>query len=227
MKKRILIVDDDEDILDLLQYNLEKEGYEVKILNSSLETLSIAKKFLPDLIILDIMMPGENGIELCRKLRKKDNFRETYIFFLTARSESYYQHAVYHTGGDDYIEKIIGLKALTKKISAVLKGNFVIRKSITELTVGKLQLNRGTFTVCFNGKIFTLNRPEFELLYFFAQNPAREISVDNLIQSIWGSETYIAESNVEVYIQNLKRKFGTPIIEQGKLNQYHLKAGGF
>jgi two-component system, OmpR family, alkaline phosphatase synthesis response regulator PhoP len=222
MKRRILIVDDDEDILDLLEYNLCKEGYEVRTLNRSLHTIAIAKKFEPDLIILDIMMPGENGIELCRQLREKHRFRDTYIFFLTARSESYYQHAVFQTGGDDYIEKVIGLKALTKKISAVLKGNYVIRKSMTKLRIGNLQLNRNTTTASFQGDAFQLSKPEFELLFFFAQNPSKNISVHELVQSIWGSETYLDENNVEIYIQNLKKKFGIAIIRQRSARRYNL-----
>jgi two-component system alkaline phosphatase synthesis response regulator PhoP len=213
-KRRILIVDDDEDILQLLQYNLEKEGYEVRILSRSDKTVATAKNFLPDLIILDIMMPNQNGIELCRKLRDKNRFKSTYIFFLTARSETYYQHAVFHTGGDDYIEKVIGLKALTKKINAVLKRDYIIRKSVTEFKVGGLYINRESSSVKKNGLDILLTKPEFEVLFFLAQNPLKNISTDHLIQSIWGSETYLSENSVEIYIQNLKRKLGGDFIHQ-------------
>jgi two-component system, OmpR family, alkaline phosphatase synthesis response regulator PhoP len=213
-KRRILIVDDDEDILQLLQYNLEKEGYEVMILARSEKALSVAKTFSPDLIILDIMMPNQNGIELCRKLRDKNRFKNIYIFFLTARSESYYRHAVFHTGGDDYIEKIIGLKALTKKIDAVLRKNYVIRKSITEFKTGNLYINRESSSVKRNGLDILLTKPEFELLFFMAQNPMVEISMDNLVQSIWGSEIYLTENSVEIYVQSIRRKLGADIIKQ-------------
>jgi two-component system alkaline phosphatase synthesis response regulator PhoP len=213
-KRRILIVDDDEDILQLLQYNLEKEGYEVRILSESDRTVSIAKNFLPDLIILDIMMPEQNGIELCRKLRGKKRFKNTYIFFLTARSESYYQHAVFQTGGDDFIEKIIGLKALTKKINAVLKRDYVIRKSVIEFKAGGLYINRESSSVKKNGLDILLTKPEFEVLFFLAQNSLKEISMDHLIQSIWGSETYLSENSVEIYLQNLQRKLGKDVIHQ-------------
>jgi two-component system, OmpR family, alkaline phosphatase synthesis response regulator PhoP len=221
MKRRILIVDDDEDILDLLKYNLEREGYEVKTLSKSWKTLNTAKKFSPDLIILDIMMPEKNGIELCRKLRSKERFRDTYIFFLTASAHPY-QQTVYHTGGDDYIEKMIGLKSLIKKISAVLKSDFIIRKSILSIQVGKLQIDRNTNKVVFRGRQLELNKAEFELLFFFAQNPSRDIGIDHIINSIWGSETYIAEPNVETYIHNLKQKFGIPIIHQRRPHKYNL-----
>jgi two-component system alkaline phosphatase synthesis response regulator PhoP len=222
-KRRILIVDDDEDILQLLQYNLEKEGYEVKILARSEKAVSVAKIFSPDLIILDIMMPNQNGIELCRKLRDKSRFKNIYIFFLTARSESYYQHAVFHTGGDDYIEKVIGLKALTKKIDAVLRKNYVIRKSVLEFKTGNLYINRESSSVKRNGLDILLTKPEFELLFFMAQNPRVEISMDNLIQSIWGSETYLTENSVEIYVQSIRRKLGADIIKQHG-SQYRFSA---
>jgi len=105
---RVLVVDDDFDILDLLEYNLEKEGYKVKTLDDSHKAVNLAKNFSPDLIILDVMMPHPNGIELCREFRSLKQFQDTYIFFLTAKSEYYYQQAALDTGGDDYIEKIIG-----------------------------------------------------------------------------------------------------------------------
>src|SRR5688572_32768 len=137
---RVLVVDDDKDILELLEYNLEKEGFKVKTLHDSSSAVETAKDFLPDLIILDIMMPRPNGIEICRELRGMQLFSGTYIFFLTAKSESYYQQAAYDTGGDDFIEKVIGLRALTYKVSTVLKRRFVIRKSIIELKVGNMRI---------------------------------------------------------------------------------------
>jgi len=222
-RRRIMIIDDDQDILELLSYNLGKEGYEVLTLCESEGALPVAKVFLPDLIILDIMMPGLNGIELCRKLRSKSRFRDTYIFFLTARSENYYQDAALNTGGDDYIEKIVGLKALTKRISAVLKRNFHIHKSIPTLSIGNLQINRRSCSVTWNGNEITLSKPEFDVLFFFAQNPARVITLDNLVQSIWGSDTYVADAHAEVYIQNLRRKLGDDIIFEKKKDKYSFR----
>lgn len=212
-------MDDDEDILDLLKYNLEKEGYEVKTLNGSAKVIRTAKKFCPDLIILDILLPGHNGIELCQKLRSKDRFENTYIFFLTASSNSH-QQTVYEEGGDDYIEKMMGIKSLLRRIGAVLKGDFVIRKRITNIQVGNLHLDRHTNSVSFKGNIFKLSKPEFELLFFFAQNPGKDIAIDHLVHSMWGSEPYIAEANVEGYIQSLKKKFGTGIIVQRNPHRY-------
>jgi two-component system alkaline phosphatase synthesis response regulator PhoP len=213
-KRKILVVDDDEDILDLLKYNLEKEGYEVRIVSSCCDALMAARQFRPDLIILDIIMPGQNGIELCRILRSTGHFKNTYIFFLTACSEPYYERAVFTTGGDDYIQKITGLKALTMKISAVLKKGYVIRKSVTVLTLGALQLNRFNCSIFLDGQEIFLSPPEFDVLFFMAQNSFEDFSINQLIENIWGSEIYLAESHAEVYIQNLKKKLGGVITER-------------
>lgn len=217
---RILVVDDDSDILDLLKYNLEKEGFKIKILGNSQKTIAVAQDFSPDLIILDIMMPSPNGIEICRELRSMSRFKDTYIFFLTARSENYYQQAALNTGGDDYIEKLIGLRALTYKVSAVLKNKFIIRKSIAEFSIGNLKINQRSGSVSFRDNQILLSKPELELLFFFAQNSTKIITLDNLVRIIWGSEIYLHDSSVELYIENLRRKIGFNIIQKLNDNRY-------
>ncbi len=217
---RVLVVDDDHDILELLEYNLERKGFKVKTLSDSSDAIETAKDFSPDLIILDIMMPHPNGIEVCRALRKMKRFEETYIFFLTAKSESYYHEAALDTGGDDYIEKVIGLRALTYKVSTVLRRRFIIRKSILELRVGKLQIFRKSNSVRLGDHEITLSKPEFQLLFFFAQNPHKIISQENLLGNIWGSEIYLFEHSIEVYIQSLKKKLGLDLIHRTIDNRY-------
>lgn len=220
---RVLIVDDDQDILDLISYNLEKEGFRVRTTTNSEEAISLAEDFLPDLIILDIMMPHPNGIELCKTLRSIPLFQNTVVFFLTAKSEHYYHEAALDTGGDDYLEKIIGLRALTYKVASVLKRNFVIRKRIPVLRVGNMVINRKTSTVSIPGsKEVRLSKPEFELLFFFAQNPSKTISLKNVLQNIWGSEIYLVDSSIEVYIQNLRNKLGQDVIQRCGVNCYRL-----
>jgi len=219
---KILLVDDDRDILDLLRYNLVKEGFDVYCVDSSHEAIAIAKDFNPDLIILDIMMPHPNGIELCRELRSLEQFENTYIFFLTAKSESYYQQAAFETGGDDFIEKIIGLRALTCKVRSVLKRKFQIRKSVNELRLGKLIIRRKSNSVHIGNKEIVLSKPEFELLFFFAQNPQKSISQENLLHNIWGSEVYLLDSSVDIYINNLRHKLGLNWIHQTKDKEYQL-----
>lgn len=219
---RVLVVDDDRDILELLEYNLEKEGYKVKAIDDSLSAVAVAKDFAPDLIILDIMMPHPNGIEICRELRSMKRFENTYIFFLTAKSEDYYHEAALDTGGDDYIEKVVGLRALTYKVTTVLKRRFVIRKSVAELKVGNLVIHRKSHSVTVNNSEVTLSKPEFELLFFFAQNPHKVISQQNLLQNIWGSEIYLFDTSIDVYIDNLKRKLGIELIHPTGDNRYRL-----
>lgn len=217
---KILIVDDDRDILELLEYNLEKEGFKVRCVSESTHAIKAASDFNPDLIILDIMMPHPNGIELCRELRKMNQFTNTYIFFLTAKSENYYQQAALDTGGDDYIEKVMGLRSLTFKVSTVLKRRFVIRKSVPEVRLGNMSICRRTRSVKLNGNEISLSKPEFDLLFFFAQNPHRTISLDNILRNIWGSEMYMLDSAIDGYIHNLKQKLGIELIHPRSGNAY-------
>ena len=219
---KVMLVDDDRDILELLEYNLEKEGFKVKALDDSWNAIKVANDFCPDLIILDIMMPHPNGIEICRELRSIKRFEDTYIFFLTAKSDSYYQQAALDTGGDDYIEKVVGLRALTYKVNTVLKRKFVIRKSIPVLNIGKLSINRKSSSVRIGDMEITLSKPEFELLFFFAQNPRKVISQENLLCNIWGSEIYLFDTSIDVYIQNLKHKLGLELIYRTIDNRYRL-----
>lgn len=213
-KHRLLVVDDDQDILELLQYNLEKEGYKVKLVADSSRAIDTAIQFHPDLIILDIMMPHPNGIELCREIRKLRTFRDVHIFFLTAKSEGYYKQAALDTGGDDFIEKVMGLRALTNKVACVLRNKFIIRKSIPEIRIGNLIISRRSQSVTISGQRLELSRPEFELLFFLAQNPGKAIATNQLLGSIWGSENYIADGSVDTYLQNLIAKLGLNLIER-------------
>ena len=205
---RILLVDDDHDILDLLQYNFEREGFSVKAVDDSTKAIETCVKFSPNLIILDIMMPDISGIELCKRLRDLPDFHDTYIFFLTAKSENYYQQAALDIGGDDFIEKIMGLRALTNKVVTVLKNNFIIRKRIAKLSIGNLTIHRHSSTASVKGHEVSLSKPELELLYFFAQNPRKIITDENLQSNIWGSNIYSISLTLELYIENLSAKLG-------------------
>ena len=223
-KYKILIIDDDKDILDLLRYNLEREGYEVRGETKSTRSVETALKFEPDLIILDIMMPYVNGIEVCRQLRAIENFRGTYIFFLTAKSDRHLQIEALNMGGDDYIEKITGLRALSYKVATVLKKKLVIRKSVKEISIGDLRMDRNAQTIFYKGKRVELSRHEFELLYFFAQNPSKAITQDNLLHNIWGSEIYLFAKSVDTYVQTIKQKVGTALISKVRNDRYRLIA---
>ena len=204
MGKKILVVDDDPDILDLLEYNLVLEGFKVRTEDNSRHAVATCLEFNPDLIILDIMMPEINGIEICKRIRAIRKFKNTFIFFLTARSERYYQEAALDTGGDDYIEKIIGLGSLTGKIKTVLKRKLVIRRRIPEIHIGDLQINRRAQSVTIRKKEIPLSKPEFELLFFLAQNPQKVISSDYLLAK--GSDAFSLGNSVELYIDMLMQK---------------------
>lgn len=206
---RVLIIDDDKSILMLLAYNLKKEGYKIKTVHDSREGVAVANKFSPDLIILDLMMPHINGIELCRELRKQPQFQNTYIFFLTAKSESYYQEAAFDTGGDDFIEKIMGIRTLTNKINGVLKKKLVIRKGLQEFKIGNLVLKRKSREVLDGNRELTLSKPEFELIYFFAQNPNKDISNKFVLQNLWETESYQSDVSIDTCLRKLIKKFGT------------------
>ncbi|MTI19975.1 response regulator transcription factor [Fulvivirga sp. RKSG066] len=222
MPHKVLLVDDDKDILDLLKYNLEREGYTVMGERDSQQAVATAHSFQPDLIILDIMMPKVNGIEVCSQLRNLEEFKSTYIFFLTAKSEKYLQSEALEQGGDDYIEKITGLRALTHKVSTVLKKNLVIRKCIKHIDIGDLHVDRTKNLVYYRGKEVVLPKHEFELLYFMAQNPRKSIPHDSILHNIWGSEVYLFAKSIDTYINNIKQKIGAPLIaKQG--NRYRLE----
>jgi two-component system alkaline phosphatase synthesis response regulator PhoP len=205
---KILAVDDDPDILELLHYNLSREGFKMKVVANSKDAIKTSLEFKPDLIILDIMMPHPTGIEICKHLRKIASFRDTYIFFLTARSEHYYQDAAYDTGGDDFIEKIIGLRALTNKVVTVLKEEFVIRKSVPTLVAGHMVIHRKASVVYVRGVPISFSEPELDLLFFLAQNPKKEITINHLVNNIWGSQIYSDTSSIEFYLTNIAKKLG-------------------
>jgi two-component system alkaline phosphatase synthesis response regulator PhoP len=217
---RILVVDDDIDILELLKYNFEREGFEVKTLANSKNTIKVAKKFSPDLVILDIMMPHINGIELCEQIRSIPSFQNIYIFFLTAKTGSGFQDTVLNIGGDDYIEKLMGIRTLMYKVNSVLKKRFIIQKRFSEITIGDLYIHRKTNSVFFKDSKVSVSEAEFELLFFLAQNRHKTISLENIIHNIWGSEVYPFHKTVKLYIENLRKKIGPDIIRVTSSNEY-------
>lgn len=217
-----MVVDDDHDILDLIAYNLSKEGFKVKPVAESSEALRAARKFHPDLIILDIMMPHPNGIELCRELRRSSDFMHTPIFFLTARSEPYFKQAALDTGGNEFIEKVMGLRALTQKVKHVLTHHIVIQKGVRELRLGPLSLFRNSLVLMVDDKEVKLSQPEFEILYFFIQNPGVSITAKELLTLLWGSEYYFPEGSMDTHIDSLNRKAGRILIESTPDYRYRL-----
>jgi len=210
---KVLVVDDEEAILELLKYNLEKQGYDVKTAIDGQRAVDIAKKYLPDLILLDIMMPKQDGVETCRQIREIPDLAQTFIIFLTARSEEYSEVAAFDVGADDYITKPIKPRALMSRISALFRRDSKKKPVTNQITVGDMIIDRSSYTIRKNGEEITLPKKEFELLYFLAQNPNKVYGRDELLQNIWGSDVYVLARTVDVHIRKVREKIGNDYIK--------------
>lgn len=214
--QKVLVVDDEEAILELLQYNLEKEGYEVKTAQDGIKGVEVARTFRPDLILLDIMMPRQDGVETCRQLREIPDLAGTFIIFLTARSEEYSEVAAFDVGADDYITKPIKPRALMSRITAYFRRDSKKKEVINQVTVGDLVIDRTSYTLQINGKEIALPKKEFELLYFLAQHPNKVFDREELLQNIWGSDVYVLARTVDVHIRKVREKIGDEFIKTVK-----------
>ena len=203
---KILLVDDDPDIIELLEYNLKKEGYETASANDGVQAVEVAKIFKPDLILLDVMMPRQDGIETARQLRQLPDFKDTYILFLTARSEEYTEVAAFDVGADDYIVKPIKPRALTSRIKAVLRRDIQQIESDLVIEIGQLIINRTNYSVNNNGVNLVMPKKEFELLSFLAKHPNKVFNRDELLEKVWGVDVYVVERTVDVHIRKLREK---------------------
>lgn len=214
-KPKILLVDDDTDILELLEYNLNKEGFEIATATDGLQALEIAPVFLPDLILLDIMMPKLDGIETASLLRKIPELKNTYILFLTARSEEYSEVAAFEVGADDYIVKPIKPRALISRLKALVRRDLqpILAEKDEKLTVGPLVINRKNHAVLLNGTSIAFPKKEFELLFFLVQNKDKVFSRDEILHRIWGADVYVVERTVDVHIRKLREKIGDNYIK--------------
>lgn len=217
LKQKVLIVDDENDILELLTYNLNKEGYQVQTAGDGKEAIEVAKIFFPDLILLDIMMPKLDGVETARVLREMPETKNAYIVFLTARVEEYSEIAAFDVGADDYITKPIKPRALLVRIKALFRrqGKQQINEE-TRVYLKDLLIDRTSYTVQKGAETLSLPKKEFELLYFLAQNPGKVFSRDDLLRNIWGSEVYVLARTVDVHIRKIREKIGDNYIKTVK-----------
>lgn len=208
-KQKILIVDDEPDIRELIEYNLKKEGYQVYTASNGQEAVEEAKRVLPDLIILDIMMPKMDGIEACRILRTMNDFKNTFMVFLTARSEEYSEIAGFNVGADDYIAKPIKPRALTSRINAILRRNIQTENEPDDkIEIGDLVIDRGAFLVFREGEKIVLAKKEFELLYLLASKPGKVYTRDQILKSIWEDSVVVTNRTIDVHIRKLREKLG-------------------
>jgi two-component system alkaline phosphatase synthesis response regulator PhoP len=214
-RNKVLIVDDEPDILELLQYNLEKEGYEVETAANGKEAVEAAKKFVPQLILMDIMMPKMDGIEACRQIRQSSKLKEVFIIFLTSRSEEFSEIAAFESGANDFITKPIKPRALMSRVSAAFRREAGEQKSET-IKMGDLTIDRESYTVYKNEEKILLPKKEFELLYFLCKNPNRVYGREELLKNIWGSEVYVVPRTVDVHIRKIREKIGEDLIKTVK-----------
>jgi two-component system, OmpR family, alkaline phosphatase synthesis response regulator PhoP len=209
---KVLVVDDEEPILELLKYNLEKGGYEVKTAIDGAKAVEIAKRFLPDLVLLDIMMPKMDGVETCRQIKDIPEMEKSFVVFLTARSEEYSEVAAFDVGADDYITKPIKPRALMSRISALFRRDIKKVTPASQISMGELTIDRTSYTIKIRNKEINLPKKEFELLYFLAQNPNKVFSREDLLQNIWGSDVYVLARTVDVHIRKVREKIGEDFI---------------
>jgi two-component system alkaline phosphatase synthesis response regulator PhoP len=214
--QKILIVDDEPDILELLKYNLIKEGYDVKTAIDGIKGVDIARSFIPDLIILDIMMPKQDGVETCRQVREIPELINTFVIFLTARSEEYSEVAAFDMGADDYITKPIKPRALISRINALFRRESKKKKESHKVEVTNLIIDRSSYTVIASDEKINLPKKEFELLYFLASNPGKVFSRDELLQNIWGTDVYVLARTVDVHIRKVREEIGEGFISTVK-----------
>jgi two-component system alkaline phosphatase synthesis response regulator PhoP len=211
MKKKdikILLVDDEKDILEIVGYNLAQEGYQISTASNGKEAVIKAKKELPQLIILDVMMPEMDGIEACENIRKIPELQDTIITFLTARSEDYSQVAGFDAGADDYITRPIKPKVLVSKVKALLRRFKNDSKPNSTLTVGNIEINREEYKIINNGQEIILPRKEFELFYLLATKPGKVFTREEILDKVWGSEVVVGGRTIDVHIRKLREKMG-------------------
>jgi len=208
--KKVLIADDEPDILEILKYNLIKEGYQVITAHDGNEAIEKAKQTLPDLIILDIMMPGKNGVEVCEILRAQPKMKDTLIMFLTALSDEATQIKGLAMGADDYISKPISPNVFISKVQSLLRR--VVKTDNKIVEVNGLTIDPEKFMVRFAEKDISLAKKEFELLYLLASKRGRVFLRNEILSQVWGNEVIVGDRTIDVHIRKIRQKLGVDCI---------------
>ena len=202
--KKVLIADDEPDILEIISYNLLKEGYRVETAKDGIDALDKISTFKPDLVILDIMMPKMNGVEVCKIMRSKPEYNDTLIIFLTALSDESSQIKGLETGADDYISKPISPKVLISRVNAIFR-----RLQLPEakaITIGNMTIDPEKFMVTLNNKDIVLAKKEFELLHLLATKPGRVFLRNEILNHVWGTEVIVGDRTIDVHIRKIRQK---------------------
>ena len=227
MKKkdiRILLVDDDADILEIVGYNLSQEGYQISTAINGRDAIAKAKKALPHLIIMDVMMPEMDGMEACENIRKIPELSNVIITFLTARSEDYSQVAGFDAGADDYITKPIKQKLLISKVKALLRRLKETEKDSETLNVGGIEINREEYKIVKDNIEIVLPRKEFELFYLLATKPGKVFKREEILDKVWGNDVIVGGRTIDVHIRKLREKIGDDFFKTVKGVGYKFEA---
>ena len=223
LSTKVLIVDDDPEIIEILNYNLINSGFITKSASNGLEAIKKAKKFIPDIILLDVMMPEMDGIEACIKIREIKTLTNTRIIFLSARGEDFTQIAAFDAGADDYISKPVKPKILLKKISSIAKRLDRNKNRSGILDLGEIIINRESYLVTINKVEKNLPRKEFELLYLLATKPGKLFTREEIMLKVWGTEIFVGDRTIDVHIRKLRKKIGEKYIKTIKGVGYKFK----
>jgi two-component system alkaline phosphatase synthesis response regulator PhoP len=222
-EKTILVVDDEKDLLDLIEYNLKKEGFNVLKAENGEEGIERAKEFHPDLVLMDIMMPMMDGMEAVEKMRKDDELKSIPIIFLTARSDEKTEVEGLNKGGDDYITKPISTTKLISRIKAVLRRFDETEEEVNRLEVHDLTIDKDRYIVQRGDEEFQLPRKEFELLYYLASRKGKVRDRQTLLNKVWGDNIYVVDRTVDVHVRKIREKLGDHYIETVKGVGYRFK----
>ncbi|MDZ4758228.1 MAG: response regulator transcription factor [Bacteroidota bacterium] len=208
---KILVVDDEPDIVEFISYNLIKDGYRVETAANGKEAVEKAKVFNPDLVLLDVMMPIQDGIETCIQLRELPEMKGNFIVFLTARSEEYSEISGFNAGADDYVAKPIKPRLLLSRLKAILRRKSTLKESET-LTVGDILIDREQFMVFRGLEKIQLARKEFELLYLLASKPGKVFNRETILEKIWGDDVLVIDRTIDVHVRKIREKLGDDYI---------------
>ena len=211
--RTILIVDDEVDLLDLLRYNFEREGYHVVTETNGVDALETAREDPPDLVVLDVMMPGIDGIEVCRRFRRDPSLSATPIIMLTARTEDEDFVRGLDVGADIYVGKPVSIPVLMSQVKALFRRteHSDVRQDV--LSVHGIEINRDRYLVLFEGREIRLPRKEFELLHYLARYPGKVFSRQDLLDAVWGAGVYVVDRTVDVHVRKIREKLGAEMIE--------------
>ena len=210
--KKILIADDEPDILEIIQYNLTREGYDVITAKDGDDALVKAKSSQPQLIVLDIMMPKKNGVEVCEILRAQPAFKDTLIIFLTALNDESSHIKGLETGADDYVSKPISPKVLVSRVNALFRRVNKDEPEDKVIRIDNLEIDPVKFEVKVNGNTVVLAKKEFELLYLLASRPGRVFLRNEILNHVWGNDVIVGDRTIDVHIRKVRQKLGVDCI---------------